>query len=390
MHLSAPRYISNMPHEIWLEIFEYFAPTPRQLPMPRDPQSPLVREGVAWTSPNPNTLYVLSQVCSLFNNLAMQVARRQLVVGPHYDIHFWVNALAKDGKGHLVKRIEVHNVHSGLLHGLMRFLPNATDMYLRHTNASITNNPLTTGTGVVQTNFQSLTDLTLSGLSAFATFQVLRNLSTVARALERLWLFHLMRGDANLSTAGGRYTLPHLEWLIVGAPGGRWQPGRADDAMRAILTAVPAMFDLPRIKRFDNLDVLGYQEPFFSRFGQQLEVIAITSEDLDLDTNADFPAHCPNLKTVVIVLIHRHLRMAMLQLPASVERIVIRIPEFLPWQAEEHGVALLRQALCNIAHRRPPALDTVAISGITPWGRSSGWLCRSTARLLHQGVRVLT
>ncbi|KAF6765873.1 hypothetical protein DFP72DRAFT_838493 [Ephemerocybe angulata] len=112
-----------------------------------------------------------------------------------------------------------------------------------------------------------------------------------------------------------------------------------------------------------------------NRFGEQLKVIAITSEDYDLDTNVNFAGHCPNLKTVIIILMCRDRGIATLKLPQSVDHIVIHILEFLPWQAEEEGLALLCQALYHISRRRPSCLETIVISGITHWGHSSGWLC---------------
>ncbi|KAF6749192.1 hypothetical protein DFP72DRAFT_1073324 [Ephemerocybe angulata] len=388
MSLNGPRHIAKVPLEIWLECFEYLAPTARQTPLPQDVESTAVREGVAWVSPCPHALYHLSQVCVLFNQLAMRVARRRLVIGPSHDIEFWVQSLSKRGGGDVVKRVEINNLHSGLLEVLIRLLPNVTDMYLRHCSAAITRIPPLNGS--LQPGFQRLTDLTLSGLSAFATMQVLCNLSTVAKTLERLWLVQAMRGDANPTTAGTRrYTFANLQWLIVGAPGRRFQPGRADEPMREILTALTGMFELPRIKRFDNLDALGYQASFFIRFGQQLEAIAITSEDYDLDTHGNFPLHCPNLKTVIIVIVLMHLRICSLALPEGVNRLVLRSPELLPWQVEEQRMQLLRRALYDSSRRSLSCLKTIAISGMTHWGRSSGWFCRRVKYLREEGVEVI-
>ncbi|KAF6745920.1 hypothetical protein DFP72DRAFT_1076900 [Ephemerocybe angulata] len=387
MSLLAPRHISNVPQEIWLEMFQYFAPSPRQAPLPTDVRSPVVREGVAWTSTSPGTLYNLSQVCALFNKLAMRVARRLLVVGPSHDLDFWVQALAKDGSGDVVKRVEVHNLRSGLLQSLIRGLPNVTDLYVRHTNAAITNIPRRIGTHPL--GFQSLTDVTLSGLSAFATIQILFNLSTVAWSLKRLWLVYALRGDPTPTSGAARCTFPSLEWLIVGAPGRRFQPQRAGEAMKTILLVFADRFDFPEITRFDNLDVLGYQAPFFARFGRQLEVIAITSEDYDLAPNANFSGHCPALKTIIISLVHRDFIIANLDLHQSVKRVILRVHEFLPWQGEEEGQALLRRALYQVSRRWLSFLETIVISGITDWGHSAGWFCRRSRLVQDEGIQVV-
>ncbi|KAF6755122.1 hypothetical protein DFP72DRAFT_1067852 [Ephemerocybe angulata] len=386
MCLHAPRHIRKVPHEIWLEAFLYFAPTPRQMPPLTDVQVPAVREVVGWTSPSPHTLYYLSQVCRLFNHLAMRVARRRLVIGQPHDIQFWLEHLSH-GDGDVVKHVEVHNMHAGFLQVVMRLLPNVSSMYLRHSNARITT--ITPTIGIGQPGFQSLTDLTLSGLSAYATVQVLRNLSTVAGALERLWLVYAMRGDATPSTAGERCTFPNLEWLIVGAPGMRFQPQRAEDAMRDILTVVGEMFELPRFRRFDNLEILGYQPSFFDRFGQQLEVVTITSEDRDLDANSHFSDHCPNLKTIMIVLIYRSRGIETLDIPHSVERLIFRVPDWLPWQAEEEGLDLLRRAFYHISRKRLSHLETIVVAGMTYWGHSSGWFCRRVKKLRNEGIEVI-
>ncbi|KAF6745919.1 hypothetical protein DFP72DRAFT_1076899 [Ephemerocybe angulata] len=385
MALKAPRHISAIPVEIWAETFEYFAPTPRQGPFTTDVHSDAIREGVTWIAPGGHSLESLSQVCSLFYNLAMRLVRRLMLVTRRYDLQFWSERVARFGKGNLTRRLEIIDVRSGALLPLLQQLPKIQDIYLRNSLSATT--AVSHTTDLAEPTYQHLTNLTLSGLSPRDIADVLSRLSTAAKALQRLWIPRARSEDGRSMALMGRYMLPCLEWLIVGSTTRR---GWGGDGLGALLRLLTEMFDLPRLRRVDNFD--GCQHSFFATFGAALEVVAIASNDFRLASNVDLAAECPQLRTIIIALVSQDGFSKRLILPPTVNRLVLRVPHYPSMQhrqGEEEGLGRLRVALYDIARRRLPSVETIGVSGITDWGRTSGWYCRLVTTLRDQGKQVV-
>ncbi|KAF6749191.1 hypothetical protein DFP72DRAFT_1073323 [Ephemerocybe angulata] len=362
MPFNAPPHILAIPIEIWVEIFEYFAPSAWQGPFPTGVHSDTVREGLVWKTPGRRSLHNLSQVCSLFYDLATRVSLRFIVVTQRLGPQFWAQRVARAGKGNLTKRLEIINVDSGLLPLLLE-LANVQDIYLHYPVSNRTRTSRTTD--LAQPTYQHLTNLTLYGLSVLEIADLLPRLSTAASALQRLWLPVAIDHERPLIAPIIRYTLPQLQWLIVGTPVRRYQLRVERDALLVLLRLFGNMLDLPSLRRFDCFGRVGYPDSFLAKFGEELEVIALTSDDDDAFAwGVEFPAHCPRLKSVIVVLITQDRMSDTLTFPTSVKRLVLLIP---PARTRRHnerelrGLKLLRRVLYNVSRRRFSTLNSIII-----------------------------